>query len=191
MPMGELVQGSDGNFYGTCSMGGAGGQGTVFSITPASVFTLLHAFADNEGSNALGNLVQDEDGNLYGTTEAGGADGTGTVFVLTLAGTLTVLHSFTTVGTGINYNVNTDGAQPYAGLTRDGSGNLYGTTSIGGMYGRGTVFVIPPGGTLTTLLNFGGTYGDFPAARLVLGQDGYLYGTTVRGGGTQDAGVVF
>jgi uncharacterized repeat protein (TIGR03803 family) len=81
-------------------------------------------------------LVIDAQGNLYGTTFGGGTLSKGTVFKLTPAGTETVLHSFT-AGT-------TDGTQPYAGLVRDGQGNLYGTTHAGGAHGKGTVFKITP-----------------------------------------------
>jgi uncharacterized repeat protein (TIGR03803 family) len=89
-----LVQGSDGNLYGTTDGGGAGVGGTVFKMTPAGVFTTLVAFNGADGSNPQGPLVQGSDGNFYGTTEYGGANGLGTVFQVTTNGTLTTLVSF-------------------------------------------------------------------------------------------------
>ncbi len=94
-PMAALVQGSDGNFYGTTSQGGTYSNGTVFQITPSGEETVLHSFgrSPNDGANPSWNaaLVQGSDGNFYGTTEAGGTStncygGCGTVFKLTAGG---------------------------------------------------------------------------------------------------------
>ena len=92
--VGGLVQGSDGNFYGTTDGGGAGGGGTVFKMTPAGVLTTLVSFYGANGNNPQAPLVQGSDGNFYGTTEYGGANGLGTVFQVTTNGTLTTLVSF-------------------------------------------------------------------------------------------------
>jgi uncharacterized repeat protein (TIGR03803 family) len=93
-PSAGLVQGSDGNFYGTTDGGGAGGAGTVFKMTPAGVLTTLVAFNGADGNSPQAPLVQGSDGNFYGTTGYGGANGKGTVFQVTPAGALTTLVSF-------------------------------------------------------------------------------------------------
>jgi uncharacterized repeat protein (TIGR03803 family) len=92
----------------------------------------------------------------------------------------TVLHSFT----------GSDGAAPYAGLVRDGMGNLYGTTSAGGAYAHGTVFKLDITGKLTILHSFAGGDGAFPTGRLIRDYKGNLYGTTFDGG-ISNHGVVF
>jgi uncharacterized repeat protein (TIGR03803 family) len=182
-----LVQGSDGNFYGTTQVGGTNGSGTVFKITPSGALTTLHSFDGADGSNPAAVLMQASDGNLYGTTEAGGANGNyGTVFKITPAGTLTTLHSFG----------GADGWEPAAGLVQASDGNFYGTTYIGGANGNyGTVFKITPTGTLTTLYSFcsqsGCADGALPRAGLVQASDGDFYGTTAFGGANYYEGTVF
>jgi uncharacterized repeat protein (TIGR03803 family) len=205
-PAAGLVQGTDGNFYGTTEYGGgnvcSGGCGTVFKITPSGTLTTLHSFDKSDGGNPVAGLVQGTDGNLYGTTEYGGARscvngsgidiGCGTIFKITPSGTLTTLHSFD----------NTDGSVPMGSLVQGTDGNFYGTTEQGGANGAcsdgsvgsgcGTVFKITPGGTLTTLSNFGNypTDGINPLAGLIQGTDGNFYGTNSSGGVNFD-GTVF
>jgi uncharacterized repeat protein (TIGR03803 family) len=95
-----LVQGADGNFYGTAYTGGAYGYGTVFKITAAGTQTTLYSFCSAgwpscpDGAYPLAGLVQATNGNFYGTTADGGTNGCGTVFKITPAGKLTTLHSF-------------------------------------------------------------------------------------------------
>ena len=68
-----LIQGTDGNFYGTTQYGGANSYGTVFKITPSGTLTTLHSFHETDGESPLGGLIQATDGNFYGTTQYGGA----------------------------------------------------------------------------------------------------------------------
>ena len=182
-----LIQGSDGNFYGTASDGGSKHEGTVFRVTPAGVETVLYSFGGGttDGGSPIAALILGSDGNFYGTTSGGGASGGGTVFKITPAGVETVLHSFA--------GNNTDGNIPYAALALGSDGNFYGTTSSGGRYSWGTVFKVTPTGSETVLYSFdcGNTDdGCIPHAALIPGSDGNLYGTTSSGGPT-GAGTVF
>ena len=143
----------------------------------AQTFTTLVEFNNTNGSNPVGALAQGTDGNLYGTTFGGGTYGGGTVFRLTPAGTLTTLYNFC-AQTGC-----ADGSNPSAGMVLATDGNLYGTTSGGGANGSGTVFSITEQGTLTTLYSLQqNPDGASPAAALIQGADGNLYGTANNGG---------
>ncbi len=178
-PYAPLVQASDGNFYGTTSLGGDNNLGTVFQITSGGALTTLYSFAGSDGQDPYGGLVQGSDGDLYGTTSSD-TSGNGTVFKITTEGALTTLHVFN----------GTDGSLPYATLVPGSDGNFYGTTEKGGANGYGTVFKIASGGTLTTLYSFNNTDGAYPKAALALATDGNFYGTT-SGGGTNQVGTVF
>jgi len=191
-PHAVLVQGTDGNFYGTTYYAGGsnnciGGCGTVFSITPDGTLTTLHSFNGTDGGNPVAGLVQGTDGKFYGTTTQGGANtcpegfGCGTVFSITSAGILTTLHSFE----------GADGDTPSGGLVQGINGRFYGTTSGGGPHADGTVFSVTTGGVLTTLHNFDGTDGNGPEAALIEGKNGKLYGTTSAGGANLNSGTVF
>jgi uncharacterized repeat protein (TIGR03803 family) len=193
-PAAGLVQGTDGNFYGTTPGGGAYGGGTVFKISPAGTLSTLYSFcAQNgcpDGDGSIASLVQGTDGNFYGTTYEGGTNHGGTVFKITPTGTLTTLYSFCVQGVGSC----SDGELPAAGLVQATDGNFYGTTQIGGTNGSGTVFKISPAGSLTTLYSFctqgNCTDGSLPYAGLVQATDGNFYGTT-KLGGTENSGTVF
>jgi uncharacterized repeat protein (TIGR03803 family) len=173
-----LVQGSDGNFYGTTYPGGVYGYGTIFRISPGGSYTSLYSFVGfpNDGAYPHAGLVQGNDGNFYGTTQLGGPNGDGTVFRISPGGSYTSLYSF--VG------FPNDGAQPYAGVVQGSDGNFYGTTYQGGPNGDGTVFRISPGGSYSNLYSFGGSPADgtHSYAALLQGSDGYFYGTTAEGG---------
>jgi len=191
----SLVQGTDGNFYGTTLAGGANqNSGTVFKITSGGTLTTLYNFCSEtncaDGSYPYAGLVQATDGNFYGTTDGGGAHGAGTVFKITPGGPLTTLYSF------CSQPLCFDGANPYAGLIQATDGNFYGTTESGGI-GSGTVFEISPAGALTTLHVFAPecsqgscTEGAYPFAPLVEATNGNFYGTTYGGGATEN-GTIF
>ncbi len=171
-PLAGLVLATNGIFYGTTSVGGANGDGTVFSITSAGALTTLHSFDLTDGGSPVAALTQSTNGNFYGVTGEGGTNNYGTVFSITSGGTVTTLHSFD----------GTDGAYPYAALVQATNGTFYGTTSDFGANRDGTVFSITSGGTLTTLHNFDGTDGAFPYAPLVQATNGIFYSTTTEGG---------
>jgi uncharacterized repeat protein (TIGR03803 family) len=184
MPQAALIQGIDGDFYGTTANGGTGSNGTVFKITSTGVESILHSFVPGiDGSDPVAALVQGTDGNFYGTTAGGGTGGSGTVFKITPTGVETVLYSFAG-GTA-------DGSVPSAALTQGSDGNFYGTTAAGGTFGFGTLFKITPTGVETVLYSFaGGTDGRSPRAPLTQGLDGIFYGTT-NNGATSDLGTAF
>ncbi|HEX4049779.1 MAG TPA: choice-of-anchor tandem repeat GloVer-containing protein [Steroidobacteraceae bacterium] len=174
------IEASDGNFYGTTSVGGTSSEGTVFKLTPGGTETVLHSFSGgtSDGSSPYAGVVEGSDGNFYGTTQTGGASGHGTVYRITPSGVETVLYSFAG-GTS-------DGVNPYAGLVTGGDGNFYGATYTGGASNDGTVYKITPSGTETIVHSFSGSDGANPKANLVLGSDGNLYGTTYNGGADGD-----
>ena len=176
-PATGLVQGTDGNLYGTT-------QETIFKITPSGTLTTL------SGGESMGALILATDGNFYGTSYS-----LNSVFKITPSGTLTTLYSFGSLPAP-------SGIFPAAALVQAADGNFYGTTVYGGAnscifggtdYGCGTIFKITPSGTLTTLYSFcsqsGCTDGVQPAG-LVQGANGDFYGTTGRGG-VNGEGTVF
>jgi uncharacterized repeat protein (TIGR03803 family) len=202
-PLGALAI-SGGTLYGTTSAGGAGGNGTVFSVsTNGNNFTTLYSFTaldpvtgtNTDGAIPYGGLVL-SNGVLYGTTMAGGFGKSGVIFsVATNGGGFTVLHHFTSVDP--TTKTNTDGVKPVANLLLVG-GTLYGTAPAGGSGASGTVFFVSTnGGQFQTLYNFSavnssnGTNADgaIPDGDLLL-LGTSLYGTTFAGG-FGAAGTVF
>ncbi|HEY0745288.1 MAG TPA: choice-of-anchor tandem repeat GloVer-containing protein [Steroidobacteraceae bacterium] len=185
IPYAGLIQGSDGNFYGTTYFGGSSAFGTVFKVTPSGTETVLYSFAGgSDGEHPYAGVIQGSDGNFYGTTYQGGASGLGTVFKVTPSGTETVLYSF---AGGLS-----DGANPEAGVIQGSDGNFYGATYLGGASGFGTVFELTPSGTETVLHAFAGgsSDGGNPSANLIQSSDGNLYGSTYAGG-TSGYGTFF
>jgi uncharacterized repeat protein (TIGR03803 family) len=188
----SLVQGLDGNLYGTTFAGGANGLGTVFKVTPTlpATLTTLHSFAGTlvtpaDGANPAAGLVLGTDGNFYGTTTEGGANcatyGCGTVFSMTPEGVVTILYSFCQEVSNGNCD---DGGGPEGPVIQAFDGNFYGTTLYGGLAciatgcTGGTVFRIPlGGGTLKTLFSLGPATGEEPEAALLQAIDGEFYGT--------------
>jgi uncharacterized repeat protein (TIGR03803 family) len=183
-PTCNLLHATDGNLYGTTYAGGGSGVGTVFKLTTAGGFAVIHTFKGSaalDGSNPVSGLIQTTDGSIYGTTAAGGQSNAGTIFKIDPSGAYSVVYSFKGL----------EGARPWGDLLQANDGNLYGTTHEGGR-GYGTVFKITLTGTFTLLHTFGEVSGDggAAAAGLIQGTDGKLYGTT-NIGGKQNKGVVF
>ena len=180
-PLAGLVQGSDGDFYGTTSRGGANDTGTVFKISFAGTLTTLHSFTGvDDGATPEAGLVQGSDGNFYGTAFLGGTNDDGTVFQISSNGVFTTLHQF---------DKRIDGRNPEAALVQSSDGDFFGTTRTGGAHNDGTLFKISSTGTFTTLFHFSGSDGSSPRAALIQAADGFFYGTTFVG--ANNVGTLF
>jgi uncharacterized repeat protein (TIGR03803 family) len=194
-PFHSLFRDNAGTIYGTTDSGGSFNYGTVFEMKRDGKDTVLHSFWGADGVKPLSSLVRDQAGNFYGTTWEGGAPkgggcfhGCGTVFKLDTTGKLAVLYVFTG---------GTDGGQPEAGLILDNSGNLYGTTTLGGdvgclsdYSGCGVVFKIDPKGHETVLHAFTGKPdGWYPRGELIRDNQGNFYGATWFGGADDDGTI--
>jgi uncharacterized repeat protein (TIGR03803 family) len=213
-PYAELLEASDGNFYGTTVYGGSGlcpnyaeggytGCGTIFRITAQGAETVLYSFPFDTSTTTAPNgafptagLIEGKDGYLYGVAQDGGIRGCngefgcGTLFRISSAGAFTLLHQFCGGGgcDGIS-----EGGRPMNHLVQTADGTLYGTAAEGGYSNDGTLFAASTAGAITTLhyFEYGAGDGDDPFAALLIGQDGKtLYGTTVFGG-ANGGGIVF
>jgi len=195
LPVSRLVADSNGDLFGTTSLGGASGFGTVFEIVNTtsgyeSTPQTLVSFDGADGKYPYSRLIIDASGDLLGTTSSGGTSGDGTVFeIVNTAGgyssTPTILVNFDKA----------DGASPMGDLVADSNGNLFGTTQLGGAFSDGTVFEIAKtaggyAGTPTTVINFQGANGAAPYSGLIGDANGNLFGTTFSGGISLD-GTVF
>jgi uncharacterized repeat protein (TIGR03803 family) len=176
-----LVEGPDGNFYGSTTGFNTTGLGTIFQVSPAGELTTLYSFTGQLDGTGTGGLVLGQDGNFYGTSPDGGTNFTGAFFVMSPEGGLTVLYSFTD-----GY----DGGNPAGSLVVGGDGNFYGSTTEGGDYGAGTVFQMTPDGSWNTLYSFEGYYDGGSPSTLLAGTDGKFYGTTPYGGIDFDGSVL-
>jgi uncharacterized repeat protein (TIGR03803 family) len=190
LPAAGLTQGVDEFWYGSAQAGGTNGDaGTLFRLDAAGNFDVLHSFGGPDGRFPQATLVRGRDGSFYGTTVYGGTNGdNGTLFRWGSQNGFASLFSFD----------GTNGSHPTGRLLQAADGNFYGTTSEGGVDyngaaspGNGTIFRMSPDGQVTRLFSFSGPDGSGPAAGLVEGGDGGLYGTTQFGGTNGDNGTVF
>lgn len=171
-----LVRDAAGNFYGLAQSGGSAAMGVVFKLTPSWVETVLYNFT-NPNVVPISTLQLDSAGNIYGVA-SGGVNFAGLVFKLDTSNNYSVLYAFCALANCL------DGEQPVSGLLKDGTGNLYGTTTFGGASNLGTVFKLSPDGVETVLHSFSGSGdGAYPWVE-TLRQDasGNLYGVTNTGG---------
>ena len=215
-PAASLAADSVGNLYGTTSFGGDSnchptvnrfidhrvkenpGCGIVFKLSTAGAETILHTFSGGkDGAGPPGALFEDSSGDFFGVTAAGGGmknacgKGCGTIFEIKSGGSQALLYAFT----GSN-----DGAAPDGSLTRDSSGNFYGTTAVGGSgancgasgtAGCGTVFELTSSGGEAILHAFTDWRSDgaYPGGTLVLDKSGKIYGLTSAGSSDSDCGL--
>jgi uncharacterized repeat protein (TIGR03803 family) len=159
---GGLVQGTDGNFYGTTYTGGADNYGTVFEITPAGSLTTLHSFDKTDGIYPIPGLVQATDGNFYGvTTGALGYHAYGTVFKLSM-GLAPFTKTLPTSGNvGASVIILGTALTGATSVTFNGKAAAFSvvspteiTTRVPSGATTGTVEVITPGGTLLSNVVF-------------------------------------
>ena len=185
-PQSDLIQATDGNFYGTTEQGGTDNIGTFFQVTQAGVYTVLYNFTGGtDGSRPLRGVVQGTDGYFYGVCNEGGTYQGGAIYRIGVSGTtttLTSLYNFAPQGG--------DGSNALGDLVQASDGNFYGTTAGGGVNSDGTIYGITPSGAYSVLYSFtGGTDGMSPVAGMIQGNDGRLYGTTAGQNGSD--GTIF
>jgi uncharacterized repeat protein (TIGR03803 family) len=205
-PMGSLIQGTDGYFYGVTQNGGdlnceilpTSGCGTIFRIDSTGTLATLYSFQGlADGANPSAALLQGNNGLFYGTALYGGNPacavsaytGCGTIFQIDSAGNFTTMHEF---------SGNSEGGVPYSSLIQASDGDFYGTAIAGGdlscsvtvssessptYTGCGTIFKMDSAGNVSPLYTFTGapSDGSNPSSSL-LQSGGYFYGTTKWGG---------
>jgi uncharacterized repeat protein (TIGR03803 family) len=183
IPFSGLTFDHAGNLYGTTYVGDGG---TVYELQyPDWPLQILHSFDYYDGSNPFGGVIFDSSGNLYGGTLCGGADHDGTIFEMSPSGSGWTFNTLYNFSNGAN-----ECGGPYAPLSMDASGNLYGTTYSGGAYLYGSIFKLTPsndGWTLTDLHDFCASGppcsdGAYPYSNVIFDSQGNLYGTASQGG---------
>jgi uncharacterized repeat protein (TIGR03803 family) len=188
-PYAGVVQHSDGYLYGTTYSDGGNGHGGLFRVLPdGSNFERLHLFSGSDGTSPYAGLTIRSDGYLYGTTVSG--TNNSVVFRIQPDGTdFSVLHTFS--------DPLTEGTTLYAGVTDGGDGYLYGAAYDGGPGYGGTIYRLFPDGTdFQVLKSFSNDLADpdqagfYPLGSLLLGGDGFLYGTNAYGG-SNNYGTIF
>lgn len=179
---GNLIQGTDGSFYGMTKYTSGSTHGAIFKLTTAGVYTIIKKFDQlTTGGYPTGSLFQNTDGSFYGMTNEGGKNFFGTVYKVTTTGTLTVLS---------HLNGATIGNQPQETLVAGKDSALYGMTRYGGAYNFGTIFKLC-GGVTTVVRSLNKTTdGATPGGGLVRASDGNFYGMTETGG-TNSVGTIF
>src|SRR5579871_1940604 len=213
----SLVQGTDGNFYGTARDRGAQQNGTVFKMTPDGTLTALYSFTGQaDGERPISGLTRGSDGNFYGTNQTA-------IFKITPGGAFTTLYNslapgslvpgsfnglvqaadgnfygtnpgtiFKMTPTGVVTVLHTlttaEGLNPLGSLIQASDGNFYGTTTAFGPNGQCSIFKMTPDGTVTVLAAPGS--GSLPVGPLLQASDGNFYGVT-EGGGPNQSGTIF
>ncbi|HZT41518.1 MAG TPA: choice-of-anchor tandem repeat GloVer-containing protein [Chthonomonadaceae bacterium] len=171
-PVGRLVQGTDGAFYGVTDFGGTNGEGAIYKVTSSGAFTSLHSFTGGtDGAFPVSGLIQASDGNFYGTAQFGGAHGDGDIYQITPSGTLTTLYSFS----------GSDGANPWSALVQAKDGNFYGATQAAGQANLGTLFQLNAGLPVLAISALSPTsvLAGGPSVTLIVKGAGFASGDTV------------
>ena len=179
-PRTGIIKASDGKLYGTTIIGGAGGNGVIYSMNEDGTgYTKLHEFTDAEGYEPSGKLLEASDGKLYGACRQGGPNNSGSLYRINKNGT-----GFELI---YDYTIPTGGYSPVGSLVEDAGGVLYGTN----FWGTGSIFKINKNGTgYTELKVFTWAGGDFgiPYNGLTL-KGNYLYGAAGYGGADNKGGL--
>ena len=171
---GHLTMDKAANLYGTTSGGGSSGNGVLYELSKSGTFRVLHSFAGgaSDGCAPSGSVLLDKAGNYYGTTEYCGSDKDGVIWEVSKTGKEGILHNF---GGG-----SSDGCNPAAGVTRDSMGDLYGVTYGCGANGKGALYELSGGGTLSLLYSFGGSdASSAPIGEVLRTAKGTLFGTAL------------
>jgi uncharacterized repeat protein (TIGR03803 family) len=181
-----LIVAKDGNLYGMTLLGGTFNQGAAFQFNPKTKkVKIIYSFDQPTGDSPYGPLMQAKDGKLYGMTAAGGTKSGGVLFQMTTAGHYVVLYNFDNTDA-------TNGAEPFGGVVQGSDGFLYGVTSIGGAFGKGTLFKVSTKGTSFTVLHeFDVSSGDTPLSTPLLHTNGRIYGMASHGGAFTVYGAVY
>src|SRR5450432_1858239 len=183
-PSSAPVQGADGNFYGSTSgvdVSTTEASSTIYKLTPAGVFTVLHTLAPGTDGSSAGPVILGADGSFYGGTASGGTNGWGTLFKVTPGGAFTLLHTFSN---------SADGRQG-ATLAQAANGTFYGATYLGGANGVGVVIKITSTGTFTKLHDLNGTTdGSNVTGNMFLGRDEDFYNVAATSGANGN-GTIF
>jgi uncharacterized repeat protein (TIGR03803 family) len=185
-PGGPLLEDSQGDFFSVTGGGGALGGGAIVEL-PAGSHTFKDVTSFGSGQSPNGGLAVDSQGDLYATTIHGGTNGAGSVVEYAPGYGTFGLFSFQFYQGGMSPP---DGLWPESGLISDASGDIFGTTAVGGANGGGTIFEISVSGQLTTLASFPAdesfAYGD-----LILDSKGDIFGATENDGGNNGDGTIF
>ena len=183
-PEAAMLETSPGEFLGTCRNGGENSSGTIYSFSLEDGFEVIHHFsAANDGSNPAGSLIPDGDGNWLGTCSSGGADGFGTIYRLNSDQSITVVHEF---------DGESQGGNPKAGLVQSSGGDYYGTCHFGGDNSQGTIYRIDSNEDFEVVHQLDGATSDgrYPRGKLQERESGVLYGLCAEGG-TNNGGTIF
>jgi hypothetical protein len=158
-PFAGVTFDSSGNMYGTTALGGLNGGGAVWENTAAGKYLVLHSFggtvknADGstgpDGSYLQGAVTLDSSGNIFGTCTYGGPNNFGLLWEITKSGTYLDLHDFGGTIKNTNGQIGPDGLTPFAAVTFDSLGNMYGTADGGGQIYQGMLWEIPKEGVYT------------------------------------------
>jgi uncharacterized repeat protein (TIGR03803 family) len=184
-PVAGVTFDSHGNMYGTTRAGGVNGNGTVWEISSTGTYSTLYSFgaSASDANDPVGGVTVDSSGNLYGVTEFGGVNGKGALWEITSTGNYGILYSFGVSGG--------DAAYPVGNVTFDSSGDLFGTSAYGGVYGGGAIWELASGGAYSVYHSLGASSSDgaTPLAGVSFDVYGNMYGTTKAGGAAGDGTV--
>jgi uncharacterized repeat protein (TIGR03803 family) len=167
---GQVLRGSDGNFYATSPSGGSAFDGALLKITPSGATKILHEFTGADGQYPVAGLVEGPDGKLYGSASGGGASGAGTLFRISPDGQFELLHELAP----------DEGAGPESELVLAPDGNFYGTTVAGGKGFVGTIVRMTLDGHVRKIFDFADAATLSEPVGMTVTPDGDLVGVALQ-----------